>query len=125
MLDVATGTVLVVRTRREARGGRVGWTWPKGVLDEHEGPVFAAIREIAEEAGVHAEPLARIAVIETKRALRHYFLFTKIRDGLPFGPETLEISWVSLRDAKGMLARKRDRRVLRAARRALGALPQV
>ncbi|MSP24613.1 MAG: NUDIX domain-containing protein [Myxococcales bacterium] len=122
VVDIASGQVLLVRTKREAREGRCGWTWPKGLLDAGEGPVFAAIREIGEEAGVHAEPLSRIAVFATKRALRHYFLLSKIRDGLPVGRETLEIRWVDWGRAKELLERKRDRRVWRAARRAFAAV---
>jgi 8-oxo-dGTP pyrophosphatase MutT (NUDIX family) len=110
VLHVETGRVLVVNNRRE------GWTWPKGIIDAGEGPVFAALREIEEEAGVLAEPIDRILVIETKRALRHYYLLTMIRDGLPTSSETMEVCWVSLVKAKKLLLRKRDRLVLRAAR---------
>ncbi len=121
VVDVASGQVLVVKNRRELKAG-VGWTWPKGIIDEREGPVFAAIREIAEETGVLAEPLGRIALLESKRALRHYFLLTKIHDGLPIQRETIDARWVSLGDAKTLLSRKRDRRVLRAAKGALRLL---
>jgi 8-oxo-dGTP pyrophosphatase MutT (NUDIX family) len=122
VVDVDSGRVLIVRTRREARGGKSGWTWPKGLIDPGEGPIYAAIREIVEEAGVLAEPVAHIGVLETKHAFRHYFLLTKIKEGLPTGAETLAIKWVELGRAKELLDRKRDRKVLRFAMELLAKL---
>jgi len=124
VLDPDTGHVLLVKNRRERREGYSGWTWPKGLIDPGEGPVFAALREIAEEAGVHAEPLGRIAVLETKRALRHYFLLSKIRGGLELHEETLRVRWAPVRDAKRFLERKRDRVVLKAAKRMIRQIEQ-
>jgi len=116
VVNVPDGRVLLVNNRRE------GWTWPKGLIDRGEGPIFAAMREIQEEAGVLVEPVGRIAEIQTRRALRHYYLFWKISDGLPLSAETLGVRWVSLRKAKRLIQRERDREVLRAARRLLRRL---
>ena len=124
VVDPECGRVHLVKNRRERREGYNGWTWPKGLIDPGEGPIFAALREIAEEAGVHAEPLGRIAVIETKRALRHYFLLSKIRDGLDLHAETLRVRWAPLDEAKRLLERKRDRLVLKAAKRMIHELEQ-
>ena len=115
VVDVRTGAVLLVKNRREKRDGRSGWTWPKGRIDPGEGPVFAALREIAEEAGVLAEPICRIALVQTKRALRHYFLLSLIQKGLSYRRETLELRWVSMKKARRLLDRKRDVLVLQAA----------
>jgi 8-oxo-dGTP pyrophosphatase MutT (NUDIX family) len=124
VVDVRTGRVLLVKNRRERGEGRRGWTWPKGLIDPGEGPVFAALREIVEEAGVMAEPVGRIALLQTSRALRHYFLLWMIADGLPHRRETVRIKWVGLDRAKGLLERKRDRQVLRAAKHMLQQLRQ-
>jgi 8-oxo-dGTP pyrophosphatase MutT (NUDIX family) len=118
VVDVRTGKLLVVLNRRE------GWTWPKGVIDAGEGPIFAALREIKEEAGVLAEPVGRIAMLESKRALRHYFLLWKIRDGMPTSGETCATRWVTFAEAKRLLTRPRDHRVLRAARGKLEELDE-
>lgn len=122
VVDPQTGRVLLVKNRRERKQGSNGWTWPKGLIDPGEGPVFAAMREIAEEAGVHAEPLGRIALLETKRALRHYFLLSKIRADLQPDDETLQIGWVTSKEAKRLLDRQRDRKVLKAAKRMIKQL---
>jgi ADP-ribose pyrophosphatase YjhB (NUDIX family) len=122
VVDVDTGRVALVKNRRERRQGSNGWTWPKGRIDVGEGPLYAAIREIREECGVLAEPLGLATVLTTRRALRHYYVFAKIREGLPFTGETLDVRWVSLRKARSLLERKRDREVLRAAKRVLRQL---
>ncbi len=119
VVDVHSGRVLLVKNRREHGEGRRGWTWPKGLIDPGEGPVFAALREISEEAGVLAEPVGRIALLRTTRALRHYFLLWKIAEGLPVRDETLKIRWVSIDRARELLERRRDQEVLQAARRML------
>ncbi|HHH28240.1 MAG TPA: NUDIX domain-containing protein, partial [Polyangiaceae bacterium] len=124
VLDPDTGYVLLVKNRRERREGFNGWTWPKGLIDPGEGPIFAALREIVEEAGVQAEPIGRIAIIETKRALRHYFLLSKIRDGLEHHAETVRVRWSPIDEAKRVLERKRDRRVLKAAQRMIRQLEE-
>ncbi len=115
VIDVASGKLLLVKNRRERAEGRSGWTWPKGRIDPGEGPVFAAMREIMEEAGVKAEPLARVKMMNTKRALRHYYLLMKIEGGRRVRNETLAVRWVSPKKAARMLERKRDQLVLRAA----------
>jgi 8-oxo-dGTP diphosphatase len=117
VLDMESGRVLLVKNRRERREGGSGWTWPKGRIDPGEGPVYAAIREIAEEAGVIAEPLGRVALLENSKALRQYYLMMLIREGLEHHDETLETCWVDMKRAKKMLQRKRDRVVLKAAQR--------
>ena len=122
VVDVESGRLLLVKNRRERGEGRSGWTWPKGLIDPGEGPVFAALREIVEEAGVMAEPVGRIALLRTPRALRHYFLLWKIAEGLPHRRETVRIKWVSVAQAKRLLERKRDKQVLRAARQMLERL---
>jgi ADP-ribose pyrophosphatase YjhB (NUDIX family) len=122
VIDVDTGRVALVKNRRERRQGSRGWTWPKGRIDVGEGPLYAAIREIKEECGVLAEPLGLVTVLRTRRALRHYYVFAKIRGGLPFTNETLDVRWVSLSKARRLLDRKRDLVVLKEARRVLRSL---
>ncbi|MBI4705079.1 MAG: NUDIX hydrolase [Deltaproteobacteria bacterium] len=125
VVDPVSGRVAVVRIRREHRQGNSGWTWPKGRIDCEEDPLRAAIREVHEESGVLAAPVAAIALLRTRRALRHYFLLTKLRDDDAHGHETLLVRWVTLGKAKRLLDRRRDRVVLKAARRTLAAIRRV
>lgn len=116
VLDPGSNKVLLVRIRKETRGGRSGWTWPKGRLKPGEDPPDAAIRETFEEGGVQAQLVAKIAQMRCPKAMRHYYLMNKMGSGTPLEPrETMEVSWVSLKDAGKVLQGKRDRKVLRAA----------
>jgi hypothetical protein len=53
---------------------------------------------------------------------RHYFLLSRIRDGMPPQGETLSVRWVSLDQAKRLLERERDMTVLRGATRMITQL---
>ena len=125
VVDVASGRLLLVRSRRELKEGKSGWTWPKGLIDSGEGPIYAAIREIAEESGVIAEPVAHLGVLLTRHAQRHYFLLTKIRQNAQSDAETLEVRWVLPSEAESLLDRKRDHEVLRLARVRLKRLERL
>lgn len=126
VVDTNTRKVLVVRIRKEAKEGRSGWTWPKGRLDPGEKAPRAAIRETYEETGVQALPVAKIAQLRSNKSLRHYYLMDKLKDTRKFDPkETLEVRWVSLRQAGKLLDRKRDQKVLGAARLAIRELEKA
>lgn len=123
VVDPGSKKVLLVRIRKEAKGGRSGWTWPKGRLDPGELPPTAAIRETFEESGVQAQPVAKIAQLRTHKALRHYYLMNKMASARTFtSKETLEVRWVSLKEARVMLQRGRDKAVLKAAATTMKAL---
>ena len=123
VVDPQARKVLLVRIRKEARGGRSGWTWPKGRVEAGEQSNMAAIRETFEESGVQAEPLAKIAQLRSKKALRHYYLMNKLASAGTFNPkETREVRWVSLKTAGKLLDRERDRKVLAAATTAMREL---
>ncbi len=126
VVDPASKKVLLVRIRKAAKGGRSGWTWPKGRVDSGERAHGAAMRETYEESGVQALPVAKIAQLKSGDALRHYYLMKKVRDEGRFDPkETLEVRWVSLRRASKMLERSRDQKVLGAARATIKALQKA
>ena len=125
VFDPSTGCVLLVQIRRELGKGRDGWTWPKGRLDRGESPIAAAVREIEEETGVVARPLVKLSSFRTPRALRHYFLCTRLAEHGVRTSEAEAVCWVSPKRAKRMLERQRDRGVLKAARRAIAAFERA
>ena len=119
---------------------------PKGRVDPRESPRSAAARETREEAGdLRVDVVRKIASRRSSSALRHYYLMTaspaqvkrlkarrrklarrpKRRRYLDDHKETLDARWVSLRKAEKLLQRGRDRKVLEAARRALGAFERA
>ena len=53
------------RYRRDAnRAGRIEWCLPKGHLEGSETPQQAALREVAEETGIHGRIIRHLASID-------------------------------------------------------------
>ncbi|MBS0612974.1 MAG: NUDIX hydrolase [Proteobacteria bacterium] len=85
------------------------WEIPAGKLDRGEPPQTAAIRELAEEAGVtagHWESLGEFLPapgLITERV--HLFLAMRLTKGEPFpeGDEELELQWLPLEQAMRMV----------------------
>lgn len=143
VLDLERHKVLLLRVRKERKEGRNGWTLPKGKIDPGESPLAATVRETREETGgLQPRVVGKLARYRSSRALRHYFLMTarpgqvkhleqrrralkqrpKKRRYLDEHREVLDARWVSLKQARKLLQRGRDRRVLRAAEDALRGL---
>ena len=106
------------------------WQLPKGIVEEGESPEAAAIREVREEAGIHATLIAPLETVEywyvgTPRGgervryhkFVHFFLLEyqggDVRD---HDAEVEEARWVAASDAVDLLAFKSEQRVMREAR---------
>lgn len=110
------------------RDGHRNWGFPKGHLDDGEGPEEAARREIAEETGLADlalhDALGRIDWYFRFRGslihkFCHFFLFSSASgDPTPQGEEGISACvWLPFADAEERLTHDNARRVLRAARR--------
>lgn len=130
---------------RRAGGGaevaivRVGpkgrWQLPKGIVDEGEKPEETAVREVREEAGVHARVAAPLETIEywyvgnerDGRRVRfhkfvHLFLLEYVSgDVADHDDEVDEARWVSLGEAARMLAFESERKAMNQAAALIGA----
>ncbi|ACU53867.1 NUDIX hydrolase [Acidimicrobium ferrooxidans DSM 10331] len=73
-LLVLDGRVLLVRRGSPDANGT--WAPPGGHVDPGEDPVAAAIRELAEETGVHAAPVRVLQVAEVLADRGAYVLWT-------------------------------------------------
>ena len=131
VIDPITQKVLLVRNRKERKQRKTnGWTFPKG-KDEGDGPLETAYHEVAEESGVRAAAWLYLGALreESWRAkrpvTRHYYLMHKLSESGRFDRETSKIAWVSLDRATKLLQQKRDRKVLKQARRAITALERL
>lgn len=105
--------------------GNLGWTLPKGLIDEGETIEQAALRETAEEAGVRAriiEKLPSLKVFYTNKEGRKvlkfitYFIMEwqeDLKEG--FGFETEETKWLSQAEALELLVLKNERNLLEKA----------
>lgn len=102
-------TLLLVKTKKE------GWTWPKGKVDPGETVEQAGEREVSEESGVIVKMFRRLGRINSKHANRHYFLYIPLRDTHQPDHEVSKIKWVDPQQARTMLRRNRDKKVLNMA----------
>ncbi len=114
------------------RGGRADWCIPKGHPEGGETLEQAAVREIYEETGLHAEIVQKIGEIHysfkagNRRISKtvHHFLMRQTGGSLsaeldPTG-EVIDVAWFDLTELEQILAHENERRV---AALALGLLP--
>ena len=115
--------VVIVPTRRAANGARV-LALPKGHVDPGETPVQAAAREVREETGVIAEPVAELG--ETRYWYRRdgrtigksvsFFLFDHAGgDTADHDDEVEEVRWLELERAARELSHQAEREIVTAA----------
>jgi 8-oxo-dGTP pyrophosphatase MutT (NUDIX family) len=113
-------------------GEKRRWQLPKGLVDPGESPEITAVREVREEAGVHAQLIAPLDVIEywyqaTRAGKRiryhkrvHFFLLEyESGDVADHDHEVIEARWFPLDDAEGTLAFSSERGVMKKARELL------
>lgn len=108
------------------------WQLPKGWIEDRETPEEAAVREVREEAGVEAEAVGPLGVIEYSyrstydpepalvRKKVHFYLL-RYRSGSTddHDHEVAEARWAAIGEAERMLAFKDERRMMALAREAL------
>jgi 8-oxo-dGTP pyrophosphatase MutT (NUDIX family) len=118
----AEGRVLLRKPKCEFDG--YVWTFPKGRPDPGETPEQTAVREVSEETGCLAKPLAPIGdTFRGGTTENRYFLMTPISVTPDFtSSETQEVRWAPIAEAAALIAstrnsigRERDLAVLAAA----------
>jgi 8-oxo-dGTP pyrophosphatase MutT (NUDIX family)/phosphohistidine phosphatase SixA len=94
------------------------WSLPKGKLKNHEHPLAAAVREVAEETGVRAVPQLPLPPAEYRVALRpkvvDYWVMAAAESGA-FQPnaEVDRVEWVPESEAEALVSYPRDAALLR------------
>ena len=124
---VHKGDVWLIRrpTPNDGYRGNLGWSWPKGWIDEEETPEQAALREVREEGGVEAKAIKKLETLKIfftdqdgERVMKFitYFLMQYVTD-VPegFGEETAEVKWVTKDEAQDLLTYKNERGLLEKA----------
>ncbi len=107
--------VLLVR----AKPAPHDWVLPKGHIERGESPAETARREVQEEAGVDAEPLREIGILEFdtpngKHVRSTFFLMRFVRSVPPH--EDREITWATIDDASRLVQFDDTRALIEAAR---------
>ncbi len=108
-LDAGRPRYLLVRARRDP----TQWIFPKGHVERGETPEEAAVREVREEAGVHArvlEPLDRLVVPDGD-----VLLFLMRYEGEAGAGEGREIAWCDPEEARRRLTFPESRQILSRA----------
>ncbi len=127
MPDILAAGVVVFRPGREVllvhRPKYDDWSFPKGKLDRGEHPVAAAVREVAEETGVHVRlgpplPSQRYPVARRMKTV-HYWTGRVVGDddvsGYRPNDEIDGVAWVPFDEAMVRLTYEHDRTTLAAA----------
>ena len=105
--------------------GKMGWTLPKGLIDEGEKLEETAVREVQEEAGVVAKIVTKLPTVKIffydqnkERVMKFitYFVMEYVEDA-PEGHdrETEETKWVNLADGLQLLAFSSEKKLLKQA----------
>jgi 8-oxo-dGTP pyrophosphatase MutT (NUDIX family) len=106
------------------RRGRLLWSLPKGHIEAGETAEQTAVREVAEETGIHSRVLRPLGAIdywfvaEDRRVHKtvHHFLLEALGGELSDEDvEVTEVAWVPLGELDGRLAYADERRLVRLA----------
>ena len=115
------GLLIGRRDHKDVTGTRILWSLPKGHIEEGETPEQAAIREVAEETGIHSEIERSLGVIDFwfmaggKRIHKtvHHFQFREIGGLLaPQESEVDEVGWFPLNEIIGLLAYPDEKKLI-------------
>ncbi len=124
---VEDGAARAATIGRRNRNGKLEWCLPKGHVEEGETPEEAAIREVAEEAGVTAEIILSLGVIDywftgdrrrIHKVVHHYLLETdsdEITTDNDPDHEAEVAEWVPLRDLPSRLSYPNERHMAEIA----------
>ncbi len=112
-----------------AVGPSLRWQLPKGTIEQGEAPEAAALREVREEAGVHAEICGAFEPIEYwyvgdsrgrrvrfHKTVQFYLMHYLNGDVADHDHEVREARWVAIDEAIQRLAFKNERNVVQQAK---------
>ena len=115
------GLLIGRRDLKDPTKERLLWSLPKGHIEAGETPEMAAIREVAEETGIHSEISRALGVIDFwfmaggKRIHKtvHHYLFKEVGGLLqPQIEEVDEVGWFPLEDIVTMLAYPDEKKLI-------------
>lgn len=118
------GKVLLIKNAAMRDKNKAYWGFPKGHIQEGEKSEETALREVEEETGLKVKIIKKLGdsrYIFTKEREKIfkvvvYFLLRYISGELkPQNLEVLEVKWVDIDDALGLLAFKKDQEFLKKA----------
>jgi len=129
--ETSAGGLIVERTPDTVRGaligrldrsGRLLWSLPKGHIEPGETPEQAAVREVAEETGIHGRVLGQLGTIDfwfvaegrrVHKTVHHFLLGAEGGELSDADIEVAEVAWVPLPEIAERLAYADERDLLR------------
>lgn len=114
---VVAGALIARRNRR----GRLEWVLPKGHVEVGESTEDAAVREVAEETGIHGRIIAPLGTIDywffangrrVHKTVHHFLLATTGGELSDLDAEVEQVAWVPLTEAAGRLAYADEKRLV-------------
>ena len=115
---------MAVLIGRVDRRGRMLWSLPKGHIEQGETAEQTAIREVAEETGIHGHVLARLGSIDywfvtegrrVHKTVHHYLLRFSGGELCDEDVEVTEVAWVPVTELPERLAYADERRLAKVA----------
>lgn len=117
---------------RWSRYGRLLWSLPKGHVEPGESAATTAVREVAEETGIHGRVLDRLGTIDfwflaqhrwIHKTVHHFLMIAEGGELSDADVEVARVAWVPLDDVPGLLAYDDERRLLEKVPDLLRELP--
>lgn len=106
---------------RRSRGGRLQWSMPKGHVEPGESVQDAAVREVAEETGIHGRVLGPLGTIDfwfssggrrVHKTVHHYLLEASGGRLSDADVEVTKVAWVPLGQARRRLSFSDEQQLL-------------
>jgi 8-oxo-dGTP pyrophosphatase MutT (NUDIX family) len=116
---------------RVDRRGRMLWSLPKGHIEQGETAEQTAIREVAEETGIHGHVLAALGSIDywfvtdgrrVHKTVHHYLLRFSGGELCDEDVEVTEVAWVPVSELPHKLAYADERRLAKVAHELIALL---
>ena len=126
---------------RRSKSSKTIWALPKGLVDPGERPEHAALREVSEETGLTATPIAKLTDIkyvyvrswgDQQKVFKivSFYLFRYASGKIGEISEDMKVEvkqalWIPLEEAAGKLAYRGERDVVRKAQDYLRQHPEA
>ncbi|MBJ7400840.1 NUDIX hydrolase, partial [Mycolicibacterium sp.] len=116
---------------RVDRRGRTIWSLPKGHIEQGETAEQTAVREVAEETGIHGHVLAALGSIDywfvtegrrVHKTVHHYLLRFSSGELCDEDVEVAEVAWVPITELPRRLAYADERRLAKVAHELIALL---
>jgi ADP-ribose pyrophosphatase YjhB (NUDIX family) len=116
---------------RYDRRGKLRWSLPKGHLEAGETYEQAAVREVAEETGIHGRIVSSLGSIDfsfdagdrrVHKTVHHFLLLAEGGDLSQDDPEVATVAWVPLSELSQRLSYSDERRLIDEVEKSLPRL---